>query len=87
MRKLLGIVAMAAIGTAAQAQMAPENLSPVQQYLYYDTGYAPYAQPPQPQPEPESAYDTAYAPADEAEEDSYYEEREHLNGGVRGMNF
>ena len=86
MKQVLRILVCLGIAFPAVAQSSPQELSPVQQYLYSDTGYAPgyYAAPAQPAPvEP---YDTAYAPAEPETDDGYYQNRSHLNDGVRGMN-
>lgn len=79
-------IALCCLGSPLAAQ---EALSPIQQYLAYESGYVPgvEAQPAAPvEPEP---YDTAYVPiypADEAMEPYAYE-TQHLNQGVSGMNF
>lgn len=85
MRTLLRIAALLAFAAPAMAEQAvpPEQLTPVQQYLYYDTGYAPGYVPPA--PEPVQPYDTAYA-EEVLEDEAYYANPSHINDGVRGMN-
>ncbi len=84
MKYCLCIAALFACSAPAWAQSAPQHLSPVQQYLYNDTGYAPRMQAPA--PEPVEPYDMVYAP-ESTQDDSGYSSNEHLNKGVTGMNF
>src|SRR5262245_29137405 len=79
-------------GSPAWAQEAPA-LTPLQQYLYGESGYVvPQAAPQAPAPEPvaeTSGYTTAYMPYSETGvlevEESQEPKAEHLNEGVRGM--
>lgn len=87
MKRLLLSIAILATGHGSMAQQATPELSPVQQYLYNDTGYAPGYAPP-PVYVPQQPYETVYAPPPAAlEEETYADDRSHLNEGVRGMNF
>lgn len=74
------LLLLAAAQPALAQQQQPAAPSALQQYLYSETGYMPTQ--PQPQPDPQQPYDTAYVPADVGDEVP----ADHLNEGVRGMN-
>ena len=75
-----------------QAYAPPPSLQPqpnvVQRYLQQEAGYAPVPVQPQPVPQLNYPYNTAYDPAPQAYvPPASSSESNEINGGVRGMNF
>jgi hypothetical protein len=86
--KRIAALLLVMIASPAFAQVA-QPLTPVQQYLYGETGYAPPIAQPQPQVNP---YNTAYAPVEEYEMNNGYQEEQlpaddHIRSGLQGMNY
>jgi|GEM_PF-5265707 hypothetical protein len=86
MKRILLSLVILSFSHAAMAEEATQELSPIQQYLYNESGYAPQYDGTA-EPVPETSYDTAYVPAEPVAEDTYYDTHHNLNAGVRGMNF
>lgn len=81
---LMGLVY--GISPAYGAESSTSSLSPVQQYLYSEAGYAPATVPTE-QPVATESYESAYDAEEGFEEVSAPVENEHLRSGLQGLNF
>lgn len=79
MKHLLASLLVMAVPALAGAE---EAMTPIQQYLYSESGYAPVAEPsPQQVIEPQDPYETAAMPPEEQPE------MENIHTSLSGMNY